>query len=449
MMESRKPPQEIGIESNILGSILLDNECLIDVMSEIQADCFFDPRHKIIFETIEKMYNDNMPIDTVTLYDRLQKDKNIESVGGLSFIAQLGNASSSANVIHHCRIVKEKYILRRVINISSETATMAYDDSLDVFDILDKAQENITSINTDNHNQDNSVSKLVRESLDRCSKMSEMDDLSSVILKTGITDIDEKFKIWKSDQIIIAARPGCGKTTFALNLINGMGQQNIPGVAFSYEMDSIEWSDMLISMNCKIPFENIGLGQVTQDDGAKISRAAHKVHKMPVHIIDSQPYLNEALTILRKYKKKYDIQWALFDYLQLIPTGMKFQNRDLEVAYISKSLMRIKKELGINTFILSQLNRNVESRQSKVPMLSDLRESGSLEQDSAKVFFLYRPAMYGITADENGNSTEKILEVICAKNRKGRTGKTKHLFYGEFALIEDHIDFSNAEANII
>lgn len=438
---SRKPPAVPEVEMNVLGALLLDNDAISKVVEILKPEHFFDQRHRLIFNSIVNLFEANEPVDSVSIYEELKKEGKLEDVGGAAYISRLAqDISSAANVDYHSRVVLEKWILRQLISTSMEIAGSAFEGREDVFDLLDEAESKIFSISEEGTKESfKSMDKAVKEALELIEAIHSK-SLSSVSVPSGFVALDDMLGgFQKSDLIIIAARPSMGKTAFALSAArNAAIQHEVPIAVFSLEMSTIQLATRLISAEARINAHSVRTGKFRAEDGAKISRTVHKLSKAPIFIDDTP-----ALTILelrakaRRLKTEKNIGLIVVDYLQLMNAATHMESREREISQISRSLKALAKELNLPVIALSQLNRAVESTTDKRPMLSHLRESGSIEQDADVVLFLYRPEVYGITQFSDGQTTEGVAEIIIGKQRNGPVGEIKLKFIKDYARFEN------------
>lgn len=436
-----QPPQAVEVERAILGAIMLEREAIDKVASVVQSECFYDKKNQLIFDAMLSLYESNEPIDSVSLYEELKKNNKIEAVGGPVYISKLSqNISSAANVDYHARIVLEKWILRKLINSSMEIATSAYKGNEDVFDILDSAEAKIFEITEAGLKESyKTMDRAVREAIEHIEAIHSK-NISSFSVPTGFFGLDDMLGgFQKSDLIIIAARPSMGKTAFALSAARNAAVDNqVPIAVFSLEMATIQLVIRLICAEARINAHSVRTGKFKAEDGPRISRTAHKLSQAPIYIDDTpgQTVL-EIRAKARRLKSEKNIGLIIIDYLQLMSSSTRMDSREREISTISRSLEALAKELNVPVIALSQLNRAVESRSDKRPQLSDLRESGSIEQDADVVIFLNRPEYYGITQFADGETTEGIAEIIVGKQRNGPTGDVRLKFLKDFARFEN------------
>lgn len=438
---ARKPPAAVDVEQIVLGAMILDSEAVPKVMETLKSECFFDKRNQIIFESMVSLFESNEPIDTVALYEELKKNSKIENAGGPAYISKLAqDVSSAANVEFHSKVILEKWILRKLITSSMEIATNAYSGTEDVFDLLDAAETKIFEITEAGLKESyKSMDRAVREAIEHIEAIHSK-NISSFSVPTGFFGLDEMLGgFQKSDLIIVAARPSMGKTAFALSAArNAAVNDNVPIAVFSLEMATIQLVTRLICAEAKINAHSVRTGKFKAEDGPRISRTAHKLSQAPIYIDDSpgQTVL-EIRAKARRLKAEKNIGLIIIDYLQLMSASTRMDSREREISTISRSLKSLAKELNVPVIALSQLNRAVETRTDKRPQLSDLRESGSIEQDADVVIFLNRPEYYGITQFADGESTEGIAEIIVGKQRNGPTGDVRLKFIKDFARFDN------------
>lgn len=436
------PPQAIDLEEAVLGAIMLEREAVNDVIDILKSETFYKEAHQKIFIAIQDLFQDSEPIDILTVTAKLRKKGDLEFVGGAYYISYLTNrVASSANIVFHSRIISQKHIQRELIRISSETIKAAYEESSDVFELLDKAERDLFSVAQGNIRKDydsmGDVLKLAIENIEAAKK--NVDGVSGV--PTGFAALDRVTAGWQnSDMVIIAARPGMGKTAFVISMARNMAVDfNIPVAIFSLEMASVQLVNRLISSETGISGEKIRKGNLEDHEFTQLHTRIKKLAKAPI-FIDDTPSLSvfELRAKARRLKSKHNIQCIIIDYLQLMTASSDKGNREQEISMISRSIKTIAKELNIPILALSQLSRAVETRGGdKRPMLSDLRESGAIEQDADIVSFIYRPEYYDITQDEDGNSMVGVGQVIIAKHRNGALETVSLKFVKEFAKFEN------------
>ncbi len=452
------PPQAIDLEEAVLGALMLEKDALSTVIDILKPEVFYHEAHKKIFEAIQQLFQKSKPVDILTVTSEMRTNGTLEIIGGAYYITNLTNrVASAANIEYHARIISQKYIQRELIRISTEIITNAYEDTTDIFDLLDHAEKNLFDIAQNNLRRDTQkMDEIIKQSLATLEELrTKTDGLTGV--PSGFTDLDRITGGWqKSDLVIIAARPAMGKTAFVLTCArNAAVGFNKAVVVFSLEMSSVQLVNRLLSGEAEIEQEKIRKGNLQEWEWQQLHSKIGALTESPL-LIDDTPALNifEFRAKCRRLKSQYDIQMIIIDYLQLMHGKAEGQggggNREQEIGSISRALKSVAKELEVPVLALSQLSRAVESRpgpNGKRPMLSDLRESGSIEQDADMVLFLYRPEYYGMTEDEEGRSTAGIGEVIIGKNRHGETGIVPLRFIGKyvkFADLEDNFAPQNS-----
>lgn len=440
------PPQAVDLEEAVLGALMLEKDALSTVIDILKPDVFYQEAHKKIFEAIQTLFQKSKPVDILTVTSEMRQQGTLEIVGGAYYITNLTNrVASAANIEYHARIISQKYIQRELIRISTEIITNAYEDTTDIFDLLDHAEKNLFDIAQNNLRRDTQkMDEIVKQSLATLEELrTKTDGLTGV--PSGFTDLDRITGGWqKSDLVIIAARPAMGKTAFVLSCArNAAVDFKKPVVVFSLEMSSVQLVNRLISGETEIEQEKIRKGNLAEWEWQQLHSKIGTLTEAPL-LIDDTPALNifEFRAKCRRLKSQYDIQMIIIDYLQLMHGKGEGGggNREQEIGSISRALKSVAKELDVPVLALSQLSRAVENRpgqNGKRPLLSDLRESGSIEQDADMVLFLYRPEYYGITEDENGRSQAGIGEVIIAKHRNGETGIVPLRFIGKYVKFAD------------
>ena len=388
--------------------------------------------------------NEN-PVDIITVTEELRREGTLESIGGPAYIVELSsNVASSANIEYHARILSQKFLARQLISFASTIETKAFDETVDVNDLMQEAEGNLFELSQRNMKKDYvQIDSVVSKAMEILQKASaNAGGMTGV--PTGYTKLDEKTSGWQaSDLVIIAGRPAMGKTAFALSLAKNIAvDARIPTAFFSLEMSNVQLVNRLISNVCEIPGNKMLNGQLSPDEWSKLDKNMGTLNGAPLYI-DDTPGLSifELRTKARRLVKEKDVKIIMIDYLQLMnANGMKFGSRQEEVSKISGSLKGLAKELDIPILALSQLNRTVENREGlegKRPQLSDLRESGSIEQDADMVLFVHRPEYYHIFEDEKGNNLRGMAQIIIAKHRKGATGDVLLDFKGEFTRFQN------------
>jgi len=440
------PPQALDLEEAVLGAMMLEKNAVAEVIDILKPECFYRESHQKIYESIFYLYHQSQPIDILTVRNDLNRRGELDFVGGDSYIVSLTNrVGSAANIEFHSRIILQKYIQRELIRISSETIRDAFDDSIDVFNLLDGAERNLFGVAEGNIKRKYSdMTELVSEVVKNIENAAKMEEGVTGV-RTGFTDLDRITSgFQKSDLIIVAARPGMGKTAFVLSLArNAACEFKHPVAFFSLEMSSVQLVNRLISSETEIPSDKLRKGQLAAHDWEQLNSKIRKLEDAPIFIDDSPAIsIFELRAKCRRLKATKNIELIIVDYLQLMTTGENqrgFGNREQEISSISRALKGIAKELDVPIIALSQLSRNVESRGGvKRPQLSDLRESGAIEQDADMVMFIYRPEYYNITQDEDGNSTLGMAEVSIAKHRNGALRDVQLRFIDRLAKFDNY-----------
>ncbi len=437
-------PQAVDMEEAVLGAMMLDKDAVSNVIDILKANSFYLDAHQKIYKCFQELFLKNKPIDLLTVTEQLRKTGELEAVGGPFYITQLASrVGSSANVEHHARVVAEKFILRELIRSSNQVIKNAYDETTDVFELLDRTEQSLFEITDQNLRRNyDTMGNLVNQAIKQIEEIGKNKE-GVIGIPSGFTALDRITSGWqKSDLVILAARPGMGKTAFTLNLArNAAVDYNKPVAFFSLEMSSLQLVNRLISSEAELSGEKLKKGDLERYEWEQLNSKVQKLSEAPI-FIDDTPGLNifELRAKCRRLKMQHDIQMVMIDYLQLMSgTGdKKGGNREQEISQISRALKGIAKELNIPVIALSQLSRAVETRGgNKKPQLSDLRESGAIEQDADMVIFLYRPEYYGFDQDDEGNPTQGIGEVIIAKHRNGALDTVKARFIAKFAKFAD------------
>ncbi|MBL7924311.1 MAG: replicative DNA helicase [Bacteroidia bacterium] len=442
-MPGKLPPQAIDMEEAVLGAMMLDKNAVAEVIDILKPDAFYTDAHSKIFESIQHLFHSTQPVDILTVTQQLRKNGTLEAAGGAYYITQLTNrVASAANIEFHARIVLQKYIQRELIKISSETIRDAFEDTSDVLALLDKAEQNLFKITESNiRRKYESMSGLVSKALKEV-EIAAKQDGGVTGVPSGFTELDRVTSGWqKSDLVIIAARPGMGKTAFVLSLArNAAVRFKKPVAFFSLEMSSIQLVNRLVASETEIDTEKLKKGTLAAHEWQQLNMKVAPLTEAPIYI-DDTPALNvfELRAKCRRLASEKKIEMIIIDYLQLMQGGVdnKNGNREQEISYISRSLKGIAKELNIPIIALSQLSRAVEKSQTKKPQLSDLRESGAIEQDADMVMFIYRPEYYQLTETEDNMPTNNLAEIIVAKNRNGALKSVNLKFLGHLTKFTD------------
>ena len=438
------PPQALDLEESVLGALMLEKDALTNVIDILKPENFYKDANKEIYQSIIDLFNDSEPIDLLTVTSQLKKNGKLEYVGGSFYVTQLTTrVNSASNIEYHARIILEQSIKRQLIEVSGEVQKEAYEDTTDVFDLLDNTEQSLFDI-SESHIRKNysQVKGLMKEAIDELqAKKTRKDGITGV--PSGFIDLDNITSGWQpSDLVIIAGRPSMGKTAFVLSMMrNASIDHEMPIALFSLEMSSLQIVNRLISSEAELDSDKIKKGNLKDYEWQQLLHKTDQLNNAKI-FIDDTPALSilELRAKSRRLKSQHDIQCIIVDYLQLMTGeyGKSSGNREQEIASISRSLKAIAKELNVPVLALSQLSRAVETRGGdKRPVLSDLRESGSIEQDADMVLFIYRADRYDITEDEDGNLTAGVAEILLRKNRNGPTGKVKLKFIERFAKFAD------------
>ncbi|TGD56656.1 replicative DNA helicase [Flavobacterium humi] len=449
--KGKLPPQVLDLEEAVLGAMMIDKKGVDEVIDILQPDAFYKEGHKYIFEAIVTLFNDSQPIDLLTVSAQLKKMAKLELAGGDFYLIQLTQKiSSSAHIEFHSRIILQKYIQRSLIKISSEIIEESYDETTDVFDLLDKAESKLYEVTQGNIKRSSETAQsLVIQAKKRIEEIAGKEGLSGIA--TGFEMLDKITSGWQpSDLIIIAARPGMGKTAFVLSMARNIAISTNHAVAlFSLEMSSVQLITRLISSETSLSSEKLRTGKLEKHEWEQLSVKVKDLEKAPL-FIDDTPSLSifDLRAKARRLKSQHDIKIIIVDYLQLMTAGGGGKgggNREQEISTISRNLKALAKELDVPVIALSQLSRAVETRgASKRPLLSDLRESGAIEQDADIVSFIYRPEYYKIDEwdDDEHSPTQGQAEFIIAKHRNGSLENVRLKFIGQFGKFDNLDDYS-------
>ncbi|MBN8703993.1 MAG: replicative DNA helicase [Bacteroidetes bacterium] len=436
--QGKLPPQATDLEEAVLGAIMLEKDALTNVVDILHPESFYKDEHQRIYGAIQELFSKSQPVDILTVTNTLKQRGELELVGGAYFITQLTNrVASAAHVEYHARIIIQKYIQRELIRMATETIKNAYDETTDVFDLLDDAEKNLYSIVQGNIRKDyDKMSTLIGQAIKQIEiAKNQKSGISGV--PSGFTELDKLTSGWQgSDLIILAARPAMGKTAFVLTLARNAAVDFAKPVAiFSLEMSSLQLVNRLISSEAELSSDKLRKGQLEEHEFQQLNAKIGKLAEAPI-FIDDTPALSvfELRAKARRLKENHNISMVVIDYLQLMTAGGENKgNREQEISTISRSLKSLAKELNIPVIALSQLSRAVETRGgNKKPQLSDLRESGAIEQDADMVMFLYRPEYYGMEG-ASPDLPPDAAEVIIAKHRNGSLKDVPLRFIGRLA----------------
>ena len=445
LSDGRIPPQAIDLEEAVLGAMLIDEKGVNEIIELLSPEVFYKRSHQLIYESIERLFRESEPIDLLTVSADLKKNKNFEPAGGDFYLISLSQkVSSSAHIEFHSRIILQKYIQRKLITISNEIIQKSYNESTDVMDLLDEAESKLYDVAQGNiKTSTESAQNLVIRAKARIEEIAKQEGLSGV--STGFEKLDKLTSGWQpSDLVIIAARPGMGKTALALSMARNISvQQKIPVAFFSLEMSSVQLITRLISSETGLSSDKLRTGKLADHEWQQLNIKVSDLESSPLFIDDS-PSLTifELRAKARRLSSSHGIKLIIIDYLQLMNIGSsnKAGNREQEISTISRNLKALAKELDIPVIALSQLSRAVETRGgTKRPILSDLRESGAIEQDADIVSFLYRPEYYGISEwdDDMKTPSDGQGEFIVAKHRNGALDSIKLKFIPNLGKFED------------
>lgn len=448
------PPQAVDIEQIVLGAMMLEKNAVSKTIDILKPASFYDPKHQYIYSAIRELFASTNPIDLITVSTLLKKRGELEASGGAAYLSQLTNrVASAAHIEFHARVISEKHIKRELIRMSSDIIRDSYDDTKDVFDVMGSAEGELFQIAENNMGkQVQSLQSVVLEAIEEIEKASQNSDGISGV-PTGFFDLDKLTSGWqRSDMIVIAARPAMGKTAFVLSMARNTAVDYGKAVAlFSLEMSSVQLVKRLISSESRINAEKLRKGNLREDEFQQLHSRITKLATAPIFIDDTAGLsVFDLRAKCRRLKMQHNIELVIIDYLQLMSAkdGKGGGNREQEISTISRSIKEIAKELNIPIIALSQLSRSVEQRGGdKRPILSDLRESGAIEQDADIVGFIYRPDYYGFLEDEEGNPNNGIGEIIIAKHRNGATDRVRLRFVQEYARFENIESFEGNSMN--
>jgi replicative DNA helicase len=439
----KMPPQARELEEAVLGALMLEKDAFSIVSDILTTESFYEDTHQAIFGAIHNLAMQQKPVDVLTVVEELKRRGELEQVGGAVYVAELTDkVASAAHIEYHSRIISQKYLARQLITFSSDVVNQAFDDMVDIDDLMQETESRLFEISQRNVKKDViQINPVIKEALANLEIAANREDGLSG-LPSGFKKLDEFTSGWqKSDLVIIAARPAMGKTALVLSMAKNMAvNYKLPIGVFSLEMSNVQLVNRLIVNVCQIEGEKIKSGRLDDHEWERLDSKIKELYDAPIYV-DDTPSLSifELRTKARRLVREHGVQMLVIDYLQLMnASGMNYGSREQEVSMISRSLKGLAKELNIPIIALSQLNRGVESRQGegKRPQLSDLRESGAIEQDADIVCFIHRPEYYKITEDEHG-STAGLAEIVISKHRNGPTGIVRMRFENEFALFKD------------
>lgn len=442
LLSGKTPPHSTEAELALLGAMFLDRSAVARAIEMLEPAAFYHDQHRKIYEAILALFERGAPVDVVTVADELRRRGYLDYIGGTTRLATIStNVVSTAAVEHHARIVLERYLKRQLMQVAAQIVELSFEDSTDALELIDQAESEIFSLAEKRLGKSyTSINRLARATFEMITRLQERGlehGLSGV--PTGFVKLDELLGgLQRSDLIIIAARPSMGKTALALSIARNIAVEfKLPVGFFSIEMAGVQIVMRLLSAEAKVNAHSIRTGRLSHEDMSKIVKTIGRIAEAPIFIDDSPSLsLMELRAKARRLKAEHDVQVIFVDYLQLIHAP-KAESREREISIISRTLKQIAKELDIPIVALAQLNRSVESRADKRPMLSDLRESGSIEQDSDVVIFVTRPEVYEITTYDDGSPTEGTAELIVAKQRNGPVGTVRTAYLKDYARFEN------------
>ncbi|MDR2146677.1 MAG: replicative DNA helicase [Tannerella sp.] len=438
-------PQALELEKVVLGALMLEKDAYSEISETLRPECFYDKRNELIFKAIVDLAVSLRPIDMLTVSEQLKRNNTLQEAGGLSYISELTtNVASTVHLEFHSKIIAQKYIARELIHFSGLIQSEAFDDTIDVEDLMQEAEARLFEISQQNIKKDaTQINPIIKEALNAIQKAAQRKEGLSG-LSSGFLELDKITSGWQnSDLVIIAARPAMGKTAFVLSMAKNMAVNfKIPVAIFSLEMSNVQLVNRLITNVCEIQGDKIKSGRLEQYEWEQLDIKLNELFDAPI-FVDDTPSLSvfELRTKARRLVREHGIQCIIIDYLQLMnASGMSFGSREQEVSMVSRSLKGLAKELNIPIIALSQLNRGVETRsgaEGKRPQLADLRESGAIEQDADMVCFIHRPEYYGIRETQDGQDLTGLAEIIVAKHRNGAVGDLWLSFKKDFVRFEN------------
>lgn len=430
------PPQNLEAEMAVLGSMLLDEDAIGTAIESLDKNCFYKDDHRRIFEAILSLYNSNKAVDLITLTDELKKSEMLEIVGGVSFLTALANSvPTSANISHYVSIVKEKSILRTLINNATRIVSLCYESQGNINEVVDTAERFIFEVsNRKNQGSFLHLKEIVKDTIETIDKLYQKKAHVTGI-PTGYIDFDIKTAgLQASDLVIIAGRPSMGKSAFAIGIAEYAGVvEKVPLAVFSLEMSKEQLAQRMLCSHARVDAHKVRTGYLATSDWPRLTAAAGKLSEAPIFIDDTAAIsVMELRAKARRLKAQHDIKLIILDYMQLMRGSSNIENRQQEISEISRSLKALARELNVPIIAISQLSRAVESRTDHRPQLSDLRESGAIEQDADVVVLILREEYYSPTSDNQG-----MAEAIIAKQRNGPVGTVKLAFIKEYTRFEN------------
>ncbi|MCD8291919.1 MAG: replicative DNA helicase, partial [Prevotella sp.] len=441
-------PQAVDIERLVLGALMIDKDAFSVVSEILRPETFYEPRHQNIYKAVQSLNMAENPVDIMTVIEELKRQGTLEDIGGMTYIMDLSShVASSAHIEYHAKILAQKFLARQLISFAGVIETRAFDETVDVDELMQEAEGSLFELSQKNMRKDYTpIEPVIKEAIGIMQNAASNEG-GLTGLPTGYGKLDDYTAGWqKSDLIIIAGRPAMGKTSFALSLAKNVAVDNNRPIAFfSLEMNNVQLVNRLISNVCEIDGKKILSGQLDDEEWKRLDNNVRRLQSAPIYIDDTEGIsIFELRSKARRLVREKNVEMIMIDYLQLMnASGARFGNRQEEVSTISRSLKGLAKELNIPVIALSQLNRTVENRdgiEGKRPQLSDLRESGAIEQDADMVLFVHRPEYYRIYTDEKGNDLHGMAQIIIAKHRKGGTGDVMLKFRGEYTRFENPSD---------
>ena len=440
-----RQPQNLAMEAAVIGALMIEQDAYGIVSDLLRAEAFYDHRNQLIYQAVQDLSLQQKPVDMLTVTDHLEQTGKLEEAGGPFYITSLaGNVTSSAHILYHAKIIYQKFLARQLITLSSIIQTQAFDETTDVDDLMNMAEGKMFEISQNTMKKTaEQINPYIQEAMDMIHRAaSRSDGLSG--LSSGFEGIDKMTSGWQpGDLIIIAARPAMGKTALVLSMMKKMGcDLRTPIALFSLEMPTVQLVRRLMGNVCEISSEKLRNGQLKPHEWAQLDARINALNDAPIFVDDTSGLsIFELRTKARRLVRERGVKMIMIDYLQLMTaSGASFNSRQEEVSIISRSLKGLAKDLNVPIIALSQLSRGVENRdgnEGKRPQLSDLRESGAIEQDADIVCFIHRPEYYGFKQDDKGNDLTGQAEIIFAKHRNGAVGDVKMRFRSEFARFED------------
>ncbi len=444
------PPQALDLEEAVLGAMMIDKDACNIVIDILKPECFYSDIHRKIYEAIIELYKEMQPIDMLTVKDELTRRKELVETGGPAFLAKLTTrVASSAHAEFHARIIMQKYIQRELIRISNDIQRKSYNDEEDVDDLLDESQNSLFNLSYGSVRREaQPIDNIIHQAIEQIKEASKREDKMSGV-PSGFVALDRVTSGWQnSDLVIIAARPSMGKTAFVLSMARNMAVEHTKAVAiFSLEMSSVQLVNRLISAETEIDASKIRTGSLSADEWSRLENKIKSLERAKIFIDDTPAISISALRAkARRLVAQHEVKIIIIDYLQLMTGHVNDKSqgtREQEVSAISRSLKALAKDLNVPIIALSQLNRSVETRSgSKRPQLSDLRESGAIEQDADLVIFIHRPEKYGMD-EEDGVSTKGLAQIIIAKHRNGAVTDVNLRFIESYAKYTDYDQFDD------